>query len=1009
MSFVGSYIDERVVKQLETRSKVFSKTNKTPDDIYFVNSKAAWVRLISGVNIGDNDKPAREFILSNLTSLDNTGKLSLKQSLNFSGDDRTKAYNFSKDFGVRPAPGITGFSIASKNRFGTIREATISFVVWSLEDFNIIENLYLRPGFQAVVEWGHTIYMDGDERISTSPPQKVNDIFKAKNLREVAKILEANRKSTEYNYDGFIGFTKNFSWSFRKDGGYDCTVNIISAGEVLESLSMSFSKVDKKQTEEDTKVLDTEIGAFLDLLGKVDVSKVPTVLLGNLYDVGKDSDSKEFYNSLLGKLKKIGYKKETPLAIGVLAEGSENGKEFWIPFGLLLDLVNIFNMPYLDDCNENQSFVEFDSINPQKFYTFIKHHSLDPLTCLLVSEDKYTLTDQRYKNALENILLKFYNTRIPLPSPTLLEDDNICNLLVNTEVIKQTLGRISEGEKVTVLSFIEEILGQIQAALGEVNEFDIDYNEQTFKFSVVDRNKILSSKDNIGNSKPPELKLTGVDSIFSEISIQSKISSALSSQIAISAQAASPDPTNSIKSVMDWNIGLSNRYILNSVIGAPSCDQTTEKVEETNPIKVAIQKSTFWRSTLKLITGVDLFTTLYKRWRKASEDNKRRQQSFEFLRDKAFNAFNKTPNTTYPSYVSDTSYNPWEGDVNGDRERFKTLKLKGKDEFGRQSGIALFDSNETEDRTLKTAQGIIPVELSFTTEGIGGFKIGQSYKVTNRILPEKYNNLGFIITGLDHKIQNQKWLTTVKSQTYIFPDSAVISAVISGDPEIKTIKQIIDGALGIIPTPEQEIQIPLLPSVEQPIPEDSSTQEQPPTSEPPITEEREFWTLVSICAREDNNSQAHADVAQSIYNRVKVGPTFYKSTILQQILGKGAYEPTWKFPYYGIDTLPNKEWKEIKDLQTATTATGLTRFKLLEVANALKNTYFQQSARDFIQGRTDFLGAREPARAMTENGSKVQRNRNSNQFGFSYNYKPSPIPPAADIPDFVRNIQLPTV
>ena len=64
-------------------------------------------------------------------------------------------------------------------------------------------------------------------------------------------------------------------------------------------------------------------------------------------------------------------------------------------------------------------------------------------------------------------------------------------------------------------------------------------------------------------------------------------------------------------------------------------------------------------------------------------------------------------------------------------------------------------------------QGIIPTTISFTIDGVGGLKIGQSFRINKGVLPERYNeNFGYIITGLMHKIEQNRWMTEVTGQTY---------------------------------------------------------------------------------------------------------------------------------------------------------------------------------------------------------------------------------------------------
>lgn len=74
---------------------------------------------------------------------------------------------------------------------------------------------------------------------------------------------------------------------------------------------------------------------------------------------------------------------------------------------------------------------------------------------------------------------------------------------------------------------------------------------------------------------------------------------------------------------------------------------------------------------------------------------------------------------------------------------------------------------ETIDKKLNPA-GLIPFELSFTTKGIGGMKIGQAFKVDDKIIPRRYRgNVAFLVTGVSHSIQANRWVTDIKTQMII--------------------------------------------------------------------------------------------------------------------------------------------------------------------------------------------------------------------------------------------------
>ena len=65
--------------------------------------------------------------------------------------------------------------------------------------------------------------------------------------------------------------------------------------------------------------------------------------------------------------------------------------------------------------------------------------------------------------------------------------------------------------------------------------------------------------------------------------------------------------------------------------------------------------------------------------------------------------------------------------------------------------------------------GLIPFELSFTTRGISGIKIGQAFKIQEEfILPERYvGAIAFIVTGVTHTIKNNRWVTDIKAQMIV--------------------------------------------------------------------------------------------------------------------------------------------------------------------------------------------------------------------------------------------------
>ena len=55
------------------------------------------------------------------------------------------------------------------------------------------------------------------------------------------KNIVKEQENVEGNYDGFIGRVTNFNWKFI-NGIYECSINVLTTGDVIESLKINLSK-----------------------------------------------------------------------------------------------------------------------------------------------------------------------------------------------------------------------------------------------------------------------------------------------------------------------------------------------------------------------------------------------------------------------------------------------------------------------------------------------------------------------------------------------------------------------------------------------------------------------------------------------------------------------------------------------------------------------------------------------------------------------------------------------
>jgi predicted chitinase len=252
MSIFKEPFDPEIAAQLVARQKLISKENRSPSDLVYLNSKTAWVQLRSSVDIVGSDSKKLVGLAQNnvLTGGVLNPYGGQKSGL---GPYDTSAYshqtynastqkNENNILGIRPMPGITNMSIQNKGAYGSLRQATVTFQCWDIKQLDILEQLYMRPGYTVLLEWGWNPYLDNKGNLVNLKKQDPT-FFNRKDVDLQAYLGELRKYSLESdgNYDAMFGYVMNYGWKYRTDGGYDCTTEIISTGEILESYKINFS------------------------------------------------------------------------------------------------------------------------------------------------------------------------------------------------------------------------------------------------------------------------------------------------------------------------------------------------------------------------------------------------------------------------------------------------------------------------------------------------------------------------------------------------------------------------------------------------------------------------------------------------------------------------------------------------------------------------------------------------------------------------------------------------
>ena len=221
-----------------------------PSHIQYLNSRNAWVRMTSAVDVNGSSALARQYVLQGGTLQDGAPNVSAPYSGSLrsgigSGGQSYSTSNFSGNtnrLGIRPMPGITSMDVKSKSAYGSLREITVNFQCWDIRQLEDLELLYMRPGYTALVEWGWAPFINGGVYNSSFTDFYGDDLLIAGPTQRSAIFKELYDRSIKYggNYDAMYGYIKNYSWKAREDGGYDCQTIIISTGEIIESLKVNY-------------------------------------------------------------------------------------------------------------------------------------------------------------------------------------------------------------------------------------------------------------------------------------------------------------------------------------------------------------------------------------------------------------------------------------------------------------------------------------------------------------------------------------------------------------------------------------------------------------------------------------------------------------------------------------------------------------------------------------------------------------------------------------------------
>lgn len=810
-NIVGEPFAKYVNDQIEQRQLVYGdglNSTRDPKHIQYLNSRTSWIKMASSVIV--NPDPASEVDIAQIITTGEDGTFRLKnlgidveqfkgyklasnfilfngvQQGNFRGvadarenkdnkkiDPTTtgKFLSYTKragiatsnsnwnnaayglggtDFGLQPMPGINSLEIKHLNR-GSIRKATITLKAYNKFQFEVINTLYLRLGFNMLLEWGNSHYIEssglnpdntalGAGNIDYVRNTLTEDVwFNAKystsSNTDLLNQIEKYREKYDGNYDGFMGRVTNFSWDYNPDGSYNIIIDLASLGDVIESLKVNVSRNYKVTKEGDENIDD--ITSFLN-----DLSKQPEVFNrnpnnSNYLDINSLTGNTSFAEFFVG-----GKTKEFP-------EVSEELRHY-IRFGSLLEyLENSILIHFSNGGEDTFPIVNIDynsEVNVMPIYP--NQISFNPKVCLVRTN--------YFSPPLQSKGFFFYGPMASFSAEGDIPYGKIMNIYLNFKTIKDKLkSNVDNKGNLSLFNFIKSLCDEINKSLGGINNLEPIVVEDKNTLVILDQNnypdrenirKEILEKENLPKEEETSfpIDLFGYNrdknssNFVKNFSLKTEIDPSLATTITIGATSEGQVVGEDATAFSQWNRGLTDRY----------------KQFQAPPIPSAPSSSLSDESDSAFLTSAGLYGSgysPYKHNKNALESRndlmrKNIQTYLLFTFGKGYNSSSFTSNkeTLYTQFERN-NYSNW---VNIGVQSFKNSISNLYNEKG----------------VITSTLGFIPLKLQLTLDGLSGIKIYQKLRVNTDFLPSNYPEiLEFLVTKVDHSLSDNEWTTKIET------------------------------------------------------------------------------------------------------------------------------------------------------------------------------------------------------------------------------------------------------
>jgi hypothetical protein len=754
-------------------------------------------------------------------------------------------------FGLSPAPGLISAKIDCKNR-GSIRSATVEIKCYNKFQFELLELLYLRLGYSMLLEWGWDKYISGENnQLQNVGNTLCEDVwfqdFPNNNFRNVIDTIEKYRRKYDGNYDGFLGKVVNFNWKFGSDGTFDITLNLITIGDVIESLKVNLPQ--KMKSVADIQKMNQKSPQTTNLLDTSIVQNAGSSTLAyKLYsDIIEENQGKwrggGNYLGLFTLLKQSEEKLVNNIQSGIGKEGKGvniDKYNYFLTFGQLLNYITEYVVPAI----QGNKMIQIDNNASENICSiFPMQVSLDPRVCFIKPFYLPEFSADSIASAAgkQTYIKNWYGWNAAVLDFGITDAKGvmygqIMNVYLNYDFVSECLKNTTSNGEVFLFKFLSKICDGINSSLGGLTKLEPILEDDNI-LKIIDQNPIqgIANSSKFGDRfkgqivpfeifgyNTSNLKEGVLSNFVRDFGFVTKIDPSLASMITIGATKEGTKSKNYDGTAFSkWNEGLEDAYAIkyddpNSVIEVnvsgegsylPLTNDDINKMlahfnqsEEDKRNWIGVVRSGYRKNTE---AGGKIGNSI-----RDIEDCPVTSKDFEnvsweeyFFKVRNYLINNKPKKDTKKEEIA-TNYIQYlavafRGAINGIVYNDPNYFQLSEDfiNLGKQlwkSYKTAYDNLEYEtNKNPSNVVGFIPIDANIKIDGLSGVRIYQELVVQQGVLPPAYPKaVKFLITKVNHDISNNDWTTslstisTPNTKEGLVPITQILTEIIVDNPNL---------------------------------------------------------------------------------------------------------------------------------------------------------------------------------------------------------------------------------